>query len=396
MQSMSTLLVTLLFLITSSVKIAQASGDRTFTIYNGCHETIWVGALGNFIPNHGGWQLDPGKTSTATVPGNWSGRFWGRTGCHFNSKGVGTCSTGDCGGVEQCSGAGGNPPASLAEFTLGGETSSDFYDVSLVDGYNLPMQIEPVANSTIGGKPVAGLPIDPNDPYSCGAPSCVSDLNATCPADLQQKDPSGKVVACLSACEKFNTDQFCCRGAFGTPDKCPATNYSEIFKTACPGAYSYAYDDKTSTYTCHQTNYVITFCPTGQGNPPELGPKPDPSTSPTPPTPKPVPATPPKPTLPAQDFSYSIQITSDHHVQFSFMPSIPAEFVVIHYIINNSTQQNIQMQIQSNGVWQWVSREIIQPGDQIQVSFTYRMVGQPDHDSQWSTDLAGITPNITH
>ncbi|KAL2499336.1 Pathogenesis-related thaumatin superfamily protein [Abeliophyllum distichum] len=31
--------------------------------------------------------------------------------------------------------------------------------------------------------------------------------------------------------------------------------------TACPRAYSYAYDDKTSTFTCVGADYLITFCP---------------------------------------------------------------------------------------------------------------------------------------
>uniref|UniRef100_M8CBJ1 Thaumatin-like protein n=1 Tax=Aegilops tauschii TaxID=37682 RepID=M8CBJ1_AEGTA len=35
-----------------------------------------------------------------------------------------------------------------------------------------------------------------------------------------------------------------------------------FFKSACPRAYSYAYDDSTSTFTCAAgTNYAITFCP---------------------------------------------------------------------------------------------------------------------------------------
>ncbi|BAF26073.1 Os10g0147200, partial [Oryza sativa Japonica Group] len=37
----------------------------------------------------------------------------------------------------------------------------------------------------------------------------------------------------------------------------------EFFKAACPRAYSYAYDDSTSTFTCAAgaTDYAITFCP---------------------------------------------------------------------------------------------------------------------------------------
>lgn len=55
-----------------------------------------------------------------------------------------TCGTGDCGsGKLECAGAGANPPATLAEFTLNGDGGMDFFDVSLVDGYNLPMLVAP-------------------------------------------------------------------------------------------------------------------------------------------------------------------------------------------------------------------------------------------------------------
>ncbi|WRX23499.1 Thaumatin family - like 10 [Theobroma cacao] len=49
---------------------------------------------------------------------------------------------------------------------------------------------------------------------------------------------------------------------FSTPDTCPPTNYSNIFKSLCPQAYSYAYDDKSGLATCTGgANYLITFCP---------------------------------------------------------------------------------------------------------------------------------------
>ncbi|KHN41892.1 Pathogenesis-related protein 5 [Glycine soja] len=37
--------------------------------------------------------------------------------------------------------------------------------------------------------------------------------------------------------------------------------YSQMFKSVCPKAYSYAYDDATSTFTCSGADYTITFCP---------------------------------------------------------------------------------------------------------------------------------------
>jgi hypothetical protein len=94
---------------------------------------------------------------------------------------------------------------------------------------------------------------------------------ATCPTELQKRDGSGRVVACLSACARFNTDQYCCRGAYGSPQTCNPNNwpvnYAAIFKRACPSEYSYAYDDTSSTFTCGNPNpsYHITFCPSGGG-----------------------------------------------------------------------------------------------------------------------------------
>ncbi|KHN39890.1 Thaumatin-like protein [Glycine soja] len=68
-------------------------------------------------------------------------------------------------------------------------------------------------------------------------------------------------VACRSACEAFGDPRFCCSEAYSTPDMCGPSPYSLFFKHACPRAYSYAYDDKTSTYTCANANYLIIFCP---------------------------------------------------------------------------------------------------------------------------------------
>jgi hypothetical protein len=121
----------------------------------------------------------------------------------------------------------------------------DFYDVSLVDGYNLAMSIMPVKGT---GK--------------CTYAGCVSDLNRMCPVGLQVRSRDGtQVVACKSACSAFNSPRYCCTGLFGNPQSCKPTAYSKIFKVACPKAYSYAYDDPTSIATCSKANYVVTFCP---------------------------------------------------------------------------------------------------------------------------------------
>ncbi|KAJ0095978.1 hypothetical protein Patl1_17245 [Pistacia atlantica] len=93
----------------------------------------------------------------------------------------------------------------------------------------------------------------------CKAITCVSDLNQKCPNELQQVE-KGKVVGCKSACMAFNKPEFCCTDAFGDPNTCKPTQFSKIFKESCPMAYSYAYDDLTTTFTCNGANYLISFC----------------------------------------------------------------------------------------------------------------------------------------
>ncbi|KAG2549134.1 hypothetical protein PVAP13_9KG171813 [Panicum virgatum] len=71
------------------------------------------------------------------------------------------------------------------------------YDVSLVDGYNLPVSV-----SAVPGTGAA----DPS--------RCARDVNAACPPELQVTagGKAAAVVACKSACLAFGLDAFCCRG----------------------------------------------------------------------------------------------------------------------------------------------------------------------------------------
>jgi hypothetical protein len=232
----------------------QRDGVRQLVFINRCAETVHVGGNSQMgVPEGGGFVLAAGQTRTVTLPGGaWSGRFWGRTGCSFDGGGKGRCATGDCDGRLQCAG-GGKTPATLAELTVAANGQGpDFYDISLVDGYNLPMAMGPVAGTHDRS---------PGAPYDCGIPSCIADLNATCPMDLRVG--SGQTIGCLSACERYQTDALCCRGAHGTADTCPPFAEARIFKAACPTAYSYAYDDATSTFTCKGEDYAIWFCPEG-------------------------------------------------------------------------------------------------------------------------------------
>ncbi|XP_061372404.1 thaumatin-like protein 1 isoform X2 [Gastrolobium bilobum] len=214
-----------------------------FTFVNKCDYTVWPGILANAgtpMLDTTGFELPKDTSRSFQAPTGWSGRFWGRTGCNFDGSGSGSCLTGDCGsGHLECDGAGASPPVTLAEFTLG-TVGQDFYDVSLVDGYNLPMIVEGTGGS--------GL---------CASTGCTSDLSLQCPSELKTGDGS----ACKSACEAFGSPEYCCSGTYSSPATCRPSVYSEIFKSACPSSYSYAYDDASSTFTCSAADYTITFCP---------------------------------------------------------------------------------------------------------------------------------------
>ncbi|KAI4371329.1 hypothetical protein MLD38_019578 [Melastoma candidum] len=240
-------LISSIFFFTFLLRTSLAT---TFTIKNNCPYTVWPGTLngsGSAQLSSTGFQLSPGESFSLSTSAPWSGRFWGRTGCSTDASGRFSCATGDCAsGAVACNGAGGNPPVSLAEFTLVTGGGQDNYDLSLVDGFNLPVSIVPQGGSN-----------------GCQTTTCAANVNSVCPAELAVKDQSGNVIACKSACEAFGSPQYCCTESYSTPQTCPPTNYSEIFKGQCPQAYSYAYDDANgSLYTCvSPSGYVITFCP---------------------------------------------------------------------------------------------------------------------------------------
>lgn len=216
-----------LFILVSTIFISYTDA-ATFTIQNQCPYTVWAAA----VPG-GGQRLDRSQTWTINVaPGTERARIWARTKCTFNAAGQGHCETGDCGGLLRCK-AYGQPPNTLAEYALNTKTNNlDFFDISLVDGFNVPMAFTPISNK-------------------CRGIRCTADINGQCPREL--KAPGG----CNNPCTVFKTDQYCCNSG-----KCGPTNYSRFFKQRCPDAYSYPKDDQTSTFTCPGgTNYRVVFCP---------------------------------------------------------------------------------------------------------------------------------------
>ncbi|KAL6581133.1 hypothetical protein OROMI_007056 [Orobanche minor] len=220
------LLSLLYFLITS---IFSADGTKLI-IANNCKDRIWpaiLGTAGHEILNDGGFSLNRGQQTAIEAPARWSDRRlqW----------------------PAPLHGHRGQPPATVVEMTLGTDANPlHYYDVSLVDGFNLPVSMIPVGG---GGGP-------------CGAAACEADVNACCPESLEmRRGGDGEVVGCKSACLATGADKYCCTGEYGDPRMCKPTASSNLFKALCPRAYSYAYDEASGLKMCRAKRYVITFCP---------------------------------------------------------------------------------------------------------------------------------------
>ncbi|KAK2988971.1 hypothetical protein RJ640_020436 [Escallonia rubra] len=186
--------------------------------------------------------LQPGKSTTVSLPASSSGRLWGRTFCTFNSSiGRLSCLTGDCGsGLPECSWAGALPPVTIVQFELNGDDGLDWYVVRASRGYNLGIFVVPQGSS--GG--------------ACMAAGCVSDVDGGC-----ESETGG---ACNSTCFAFSDSKHCCTVSYGRPDTCKPSPYSLYSNSRCPWAYGYAYGDGkngTRDFPCASGDYAVTFCP---------------------------------------------------------------------------------------------------------------------------------------
>lgn len=209
-----------------SCRLCYCTGSYAarFRISNECISTVWPAIVANSTSTTG-FSLQPGKSYMVTMP-TGEVKVWARTFCSYSIAGNFSCFTGDCSSSNiDCRGGNANPkpPVTLAEFTLNGSYGLDYYKVSLREGFNLPMSIEP------GG--------------SCRSTGCGRDLNQKCPTKLKVIIDGGDVVGCQSLCQAHET--------------CKSTLFSEFSKTKCPEAYQHG------SFTCASAQYyTVTFCPT--------------------------------------------------------------------------------------------------------------------------------------
>ncbi|KAM3075918.1 hypothetical protein ACMFMG_006568 [Clarireedia jacksonii] len=297
----------------------KRDGSIPMVISNMCPETIWpgIGTQAGTGAGIGGFALATGESKHLTVSPNWQGRIWGRTNCSFAPGGNGpsnangnngagaACVTGDCGGRLDCA-VTGETPVTLAEFDLAGNGGiQTFYDISLVDGYNIPMGVvyipgdnpklqaippnlvnaaciatagylsPPASTGTNGNSSTDAYPIPLEDTADNDS------IARWCPWDLQKTPPDkpGDGVypypddniqrpvfdPCLSSCSKTNSAKDCCRDEYDDPNKCPRTPFALAADKICPDAYGFAFDDQTSTFIIPTGGgWEVVFCPVGR------------------------------------------------------------------------------------------------------------------------------------
>ena len=134
------------------------------------------------------------------------------------------------GSENDCKKSGPKTPATVAYFSLDSLYNQDYYQISLMYGFNVPIEIQPINH--------------PNQTYnalgdSCVATGCKNDLKAHCPATLASKDVQNQhVVACKSACKAFG-----------------------IFNASCPNAKTYLHDMTSPNYCAsHSVRFNVNFC----------------------------------------------------------------------------------------------------------------------------------------
>ncbi|TPX61750.1 chitinase [Spizellomyces sp. 'palustris'] len=236
---------------------------------------------------------------------------------------TGTCGIKENGYGVQCKGNGGVPPYTIVEFTLHGYKNLDYYDLSQVDGHNIGIAVAVVGGDKINdpemvepkfdcGNAACRMDISKYCPPELAFMSsdgkrivaCGSIHNAV--EDLVQRtlhpDPlkplyddqvKRSLVGCT--CDPTGTYNHCYAKVDKRPEaegkRCyvedwPAvkesgpwpSRYDKVFKDRCARefllhfewpfwvylghvAYSWQFDDFSSTFNCRNADYHITFCP---------------------------------------------------------------------------------------------------------------------------------------
>ncbi|KAG6379738.1 Osmotin thaumatin-like protein [Boletus reticuloceps] len=213
------------------VTLAQA---QSLTVVNKCSESVFLYTQTSFGSIQNNVIVPAGATQNLGISSNWDGAVNTGTGC--NSAGT------------QCTTGGptwdGVTPFSRAEFNFYAIPGSVTYDISLIYGYNVGMEISSADGScdafacTIS----SGCPV-PGPDGSCFSPCCASA--AACGGGAL---PAGGGGCGNNAGPGPNSPFYygTCYNAYAFPDN--------------DGANGYTPADLVD-YTCPNTDFTLTLCP---------------------------------------------------------------------------------------------------------------------------------------
>jgi len=304
--------------VASALLGAASAQPRRLRIVNGCEsQPLWVahisGAAGTAGPDPQDTKIEPLQHRDFQTSDNLKAmRYWPKMGCDTQG---GNCAIGDSGGPEEACvirnpGVGDDysrcaPPVDSkfeASFGVNGKPCNpqtpggtemlgcDYLDISLVDGYTLPLKLEidgdcrdSLSDALVDEIDCSELSLD-----ACPTQEVLTSAGMT--VDLQAVNPrTHNVSGCYSPCNRLLDTKwiheaerrpegpaalyYCCPtppdGSGISPEACRAgpiedTQYVGLVRNKCKGAYSYAYDDGNGLLRCSSASqYTLTFyCPT--------------------------------------------------------------------------------------------------------------------------------------
>jgi hypothetical protein len=209
-----------------------------------------------------GWEHSICGHGTDAAPGCVGPLFWARTGCRYDiAGGFAQCETGTCSSFYDCSANQQSPtgPKAIAEWTFRDNNNNCAPDISVVDGANLNMDIEPIGPGYPNQAPAAFNPAVWMSPENLPLTKCGEDLRSAsnCPIgqfQLKRQDqgmfiqgsPGGDdIIGCFSNCGLYEF-----QGGVETGPTAPCPGFR------CPGTPS-ADCDPTTDPVCY---YWHSFC----------------------------------------------------------------------------------------------------------------------------------------
>ncbi|KAG2143043.1 Osmotin thaumatin-like protein [Suillus clintonianus] len=219
-------------ILAAIVTVAQA---QSLNVVNSCTESVLLNTGTSFGTIDNNVNVAAGGSANLGISSDWDGAINVGTGCSSDGS---TCTTG--GPTWD-----GSTPFSRAEFNFYAIPGSVTYDISLIYGYNVGMEISSADSS-------------------CDAFACT--INSGCPV------PGPGTDTCYSPC--CSSASACSGGALPASgggcvnNEGPGPN-SPFYYDTCPNAYAFPDNDGSNgytpadnvVYTCGNTAITLTLCP---------------------------------------------------------------------------------------------------------------------------------------